>query len=157
MQLAEFCQSFSAHNIACIGLGNMDRGDDGAGIALAQRLQSIYPDRIFSESEKPVESLILSLMEENRWQAVLFFDAARFEGIEDIHFFASDALQLFQPAYTTHRPPFSLLVQLLKEKGIQCAVLGLRPKSTAFLEPITPEMNALIMELETFIKIYLPN
>ena len=152
-QLSEFCQSFHPCHIAYIGLGNIDRADDGAGIILAQRLRTIFPDQVFSESEKPVESRVLHLLEEDRWRAVLFFDAARFEGKANVHFFSGEALYLFQPAYTTHRPPFSLLIQLLKEKGIQPAVLGIRPKSTTLLEPITSEMNDLIAELERLIKV----
>ena len=155
IKLSQFCNSFKPYNIACIGLGNIDRADDGAGIVLAQRLQSIYPERVFSESEKPAESHVFHLLEANRWKAVLFFDAARFEGKENVHFFSGETLTLFQPAYTTHRPPFSLLVELLEEKGVQSAVLGMRPVSTAFLEPITFEMNNLIAELEIFMKRHL--
>src|SRR5512137_566100 len=58
-----------------LGLGNTDRGDDGAGILVAEALKKPFPSYSFSEHDG-IEGTVLDISEKREDATVIFVDAA---------------------------------------------------------------------------------
>ena len=58
-----------------LGLGNVDRADDGAGVLVALELKKRFPDQSFSEHDG-VEGTVLDIAEKDEQSIVFFVDAA---------------------------------------------------------------------------------
>ncbi|MCJ7812300.1 hydrogenase maturation protease, partial [bacterium] len=110
--------SISVESMAVIGLGNLDRADDGVGLALVSRLQVYLPERIFLETEHNVEALVFRLLDREDIQTILFIDATHFGGEPgDIRLFHVEDIERFVPVLSTHKIPISLLMGLIRDRG----------------------------------------
>lgn len=134
--------------IAVIGMGNRDRADDGAGILIADTLKKMWPKTVFSESDRPVESHVLKLLENSRIQTVLLIDTADFQGRpgEARLFEAHDACRIVA-SVSTHQAPVSLLIETLSQHDRRIFLLGLQPASTALMQAVSPEMREAVQTM----------
>ena len=62
--------------IALIGMGNQDRGDDAAGIMIADGLRECWP-HVYSESERYAETHVMNLKDHHIITTIFFIDVTR--------------------------------------------------------------------------------
>jgi len=137
---------------AVVGLGNLDRADDGFGIELVGRLKKSFPDIIFSELEKAVEGIVYDFLE-FQFDLLIFADAVHFKGIPgELKIFNSKDIDRFVSPLSTHKVPLSLLMGLIQEHKKSSYLLGVQPASIEFRGNMTPEVSSSIDFLERYFK-----
>ncbi len=148
-----FDDSVCSESMVVIGLGNLDRTDDGVGLVLVSKLQACFPDCAFLETEHTLEMLVLELLDREDVRTILFIDAAHFGGKPgDVRFFHAEDVERFIPMLSTHKVPISLLMHLIRDRGKNPVLLGVEPKSVALFGSISPEIRDTINRLEMVIK-----
>lgn len=118
-----------------VTLGNSDRGDDGAGCAVASRL---IPDGLCTllDAEGCPEKAVVAA-QESRAEKVVFIDAARFGG-------AAGEVRLIEPHHlpvdslSTHSIPVPLLIPLLHQDGVkEVYIVGIEPETFQLHAPLS--------------------
>ena len=113
-----------------LGLGYLDKADDGAGVLVVRALKKLFPSYSYSEHDG-VEGTVLDISEKEEEATVLFVDAAdlhappgtiRVVRREDI----SDR------EITTHRVAVALMAAILERVGKGCAVICIQPETIEF-------------------------
>jgi hydrogenase maturation protease len=139
---------WSPFEIALIGMGNRDRGDDGAGIHIAEAFKNKSP-YIFSEAERSVESFVMELKDIRHIKTVLFIDAVHFNGKPgEARLFNSSDVQRIMPAVSTHQISLSPLVELLVQCKKEVFLLGIQPETTALMLKMSHSVEMTIRQIE---------
>jgi hydrogenase maturation protease len=143
-------QSISkSESIAVIGLGNPDRADDGLGIILSEKLQRKYPERVFSERQRSVEGIVINLLERKEIDTFIFVDATDFGGEPgETKLFTAIDMERFMPAFSTHKVPISMLMDLIVQQGKKPILLGVQPGSVELLGEMSPGVLKTMKDLE---------
>jgi len=128
--------------VCCIGLGNLDYGDDGFGVRLAEKLIA-----------EGVPDVILAGTAPDRWigQAagfghIVFLDAVDF-GAEpgSVVFLDSAQMAARFPQISTHKISLGLLAQWAEANGtIKAWLLGAQPESLKPAEQLTPVLQTTL-------------
>ena len=128
--------------VCCIGLGNLDYGDDGFGMRLAEKLIA-----------EGVPDVILAGTVPDRWigQAagfghIVFLDAVDF-GAEPGSVVFLDSAQMVArfPQISTHKISLGLLAQWAEANGtIKAWLLGAQPESLKPAEQLTPVLQTTL-------------
>ena len=148
-----FDDSVFSESIVVIGLGNIDRADDGVGLVLASKLRVSFPERVYLETEHGLETLVSGLIDREDVQTILFVDASRFGGNPgEIKFFYAEDIKRFVPVLSTHKVPISLLMGLICDRGKNPVLLGVEPKSVELFGSMSSEVENTIEQLEKIIK-----
>ena len=135
-------------SVAVIGLGNPDRADDGVGIVLASILKTHFPDRIFLETERHVEQLVLDLIENPNIKTILFVDAVDFGGPGGtIKQFGVEESRRFMPSVSTHRVPIGFLMHLLTQEGKIAYLIGVQPESLELMGEMSPSVEKTVSKI----------
>jgi hydrogenase maturation protease len=156
--MKKLLQSISkSESIVVIGLGNPDRADDGLGIMLSEKLQREYPERVFSERQRSVEGIVIELLENKAIDTFIFVDATDFGGDPgEIRLFSAEDSERFMPAFSTHKVPISLLMDLIVQHGKKSVLLGVQPGSVELLgemsQDVIQTMKALEKELSDYLQ-----
>ena len=130
-----------------IGMGNMDRSDDGAGLKIAEKLKARFPERAFLESEKSVEGLVFDFIENPAFDTILFIDAVNFgEEPGTVRLFTAEDIPKFQPAVSTHKVPMSLLMDLIVQKNKKPLLLGIQPGSVKLMGEMSEAVKKVIVQ-----------
>jgi hydrogenase maturation protease len=125
-----------------LGLGNLDRADDGAGVLVAHALKKPFPRFSFSEHDG-VEGIVLDISETPGCATVFFVDAANIRSSpgtirvvrrEDIN----------DKEITTHRVTVALMAALLERGGKRSAVVCIQPERIEFREPVTEPVQKAV-------------
>ncbi len=129
-----------------LGLGNMDRGDDGAGVLVAQELKKPFPRFSFSEHDG-VEGTVLDISETPGDLTVFFVDAANMgERPGTVKVVRKDDID--EKEITTHRVAVSLMASLLEREGKRSAVICIQPGLIEFrgrmTEPVESAVKAVV-------------
>ncbi len=131
----------AADKVVVLGVGNPDKGDDGAGIAAAESLRK----RLSPARKRRVHVLIGEAAPENltgkiRTYApdlVVILDAA-VGGFPPGTLFRVDPGKIADDGVTTHRISLRWLVRYIEESiGCPVIVLGIEPESVDFKEDIS--------------------
>jgi hydrogenase maturation protease len=123
----------AALRIVVLGVGNPDKGDDGAGVAAAAALRR----RLSPAHKRRIRVLLGGAVPENLTgkirafgpELVVLIDAA-IGGLEPGAVFRVEPQKIADDGVTTHRISLRLLVRYIEE-SIRCPVLvlGIEPKS----------------------------
>lgn len=117
--------------IAVVGMGNVDRADDGFGIKVAESLKLEFPDRIFIEDEG-MEGILNTINERKDIDFVVFVDTVdanekngtlliiEKENIEDIKY--------------SHKIPLKLYLSLVDKPS---CIIGIQPEQLNFMQPVS--------------------
>lgn len=133
--------------IYVLGLGNLDRADDGAGVLVAHALKKPFPKFSFSEHDG-VESIVLDISETPGDATVFFVDAANLKAApgtirvvrrEDIN----------EKEITTHRVAVALMAALLEKGGKRSAVICIQPELTEFRGPVSEPVRKAVDTVST--------
>jgi hydrogenase maturation protease len=137
-----------------MGLGNVDYGDDGLGVRLAEKLAAAGVPDVIVAGTMP-ERFIDSAIAED-FDNLIFLDAVEFDApAGSVVFLNADEMAARFPQISTHKISLGLLAKLVEEKGKTMArLLGIQPeslKSTGELSPVVLEtleiLNDLLCEL----------
>ncbi|MBN1677488.1 MAG: hydrogenase maturation protease [Candidatus Thermoplasmatota archaeon] len=125
-----------------LGLGNLDRADDGAGVLVAHALKKPFPKFSFSEHDG-VEGTVLDISETPGDATVFFVDAANIGAppgtIEVVR-----KEDINDKEITTHRIAVALMASLLERGGKRSAVICIQPGRIEFREPITEPVERAV-------------
>ena len=137
--------------IAVIGMGNRDRGDDGAGIMVADAFKDRAP-YVFSESERTAESFVMGLKDIEKIKTVIFIDAVHFDGKPgEVRLFNSHSVKKIMPAVSTHQISLSPLMSLLIQHKKEVYLLGIQPETTALMSKMSHSVEKAIRHIEMLI------
>lgn len=135
-----------AERVAAVGIGNVDLGDDGFGVRMAERLMEAgYPDSHVAATMP--ERWMLQLMK-NPVDHVIFLDALelRAEPGSAAFLSAEEVTSLF-PQVSTHKISLGTLAELIaSEWHARVWLLGVQPKTLAGSE-LSPEIEASLQHL----------
>ena len=121
--------------IYVLGLGNTDRGDDGAGILVAEALKKPFPDYSFSEHDG-IEGTVLDISERMEDSTILFVDAADM-GLEPGSLRLIPRESIKETEITTHRVAVALMSSILEKSGKMTAVVAVQPLGIEFRSPVS--------------------
>jgi hydrogenase maturation protease HycI len=134
-----------------LGVGNMDRGDDGAGVVAARTIAMSIPRRLRSkvmiilghETPETTTGEIRAF----RPDCVLIFDAAIAKRRAGALFIVEREL-LVDEALSTHRLSLAMLVRYLEESvGCRVVVLGIQPRRTDCGSTLSPPVQKAVDRL----------
>jgi hydrogenase maturation protease len=113
-----------------LGLGYLDKADDGAGVLVAHALKKLFPSYSYSEHDG-VEGTVLDISEKKEDANVFFVDAA------DLHAPPGTIRvvrreEIDDREITTHRVAVALMAAILERAGKGCAVICIQPETIAF-------------------------
>jgi len=138
----------SCRKIAMVGVGNEDKGDDGAGVEIVRRLQEKIesPNLLLIEAGKVPENFTKEIKEFEPVITVLI-DAADFGGRPgEVIFAPPDSIR--GAAFSTHTLPLSVLADYIqRESGSKVFLLGIQPKQTKLGEKLSAEVESTVSEL----------
>jgi hydrogenase 3 maturation protease len=130
-----------------VGIGNLLRGDDGAGVAVVRRLRARgrTQARLIEAGTAPEN--YLGPITQAQPAAVIIVDAAdmgRAPGtIADV-----DVDESGWPSLSTHAPSLQPLVAYLRaETGARVRLIGIQPAARALDAPLSPEVEAAVGRL----------
>jgi len=122
--------------VIVLGIGNELRGDDAAGILFVKKLKKNKRYRCYDCGTAPEN--FIGRVEKEMPDLVLLVDAADFEG-EPGSVLITDPKSAVGMV-STHSVPLSIMTKILEESGIECVLVGIKPKSTEF----GGEMSAVV-------------
>jgi hydrogenase 3 maturation protease len=137
-----------------MGLGNIDYGDDGLGVRLAEKLTAAGVPDVLAAGTMP-ERFIDSAIAED-FDTLIFLDAVEFGApAGSVVFLDAEEMAARFPQISTHKISLGLLAKLVEEKGnTKARLLGIQPeslKSAGELSPVVREtletLNDLLCEL----------
>jgi hydrogenase maturation protease len=146
---------YTPFEIAVIGIGNLDRGDDGAGVAVADAFKDRAP-YVFSESERSAESFVMGLKDIEKIKTVLFIDAVHFNGKPgEVKLFNSHSIKKIMPVLSTHQVSLSPLMGILIQHKKEVYLLGIQPETTALMSKMSHSVEKAIRHIEMLISEFL--
>jgi len=143
---SELAARLAGKRFGVVGVGNILRGDDGAGPALIALLAERRAGFPFVDASEVPENYG-GWVEKQGLEAVVFVDAVAFEGAPgEWRIVAID--ELMHSASSTHRLSLHFLIRYLKERWHGDALLiGVQPKSMKLGEGLSPEVEAAVAEI----------
>ncbi len=146
--LADDLRARLVGRVVVMGIGNPDRGDDGAGLLVAGLLAEALPGGDLPD-DRTVTVLMAGEVPESwlgpavavRPDAVLMVDAVDM-GAEPGSASLLEPEDLRGGATFTHRTPLALLSKFLRrETGADVLLLAIQPRSLEWGEPMSPEVQ----------------
>ena len=124
--------------VCLIGVGNVDYGDDGFGVRLAEALE------VMNAGTNP-ERFIGRVADEGFYH-VIFLDAVEFGGAPgSVALLNSDEMAARFPQISTHKISVGLLAKQLESNGRTKAwLLGVQPESLKLGGRLTPTVQATL-------------
>jgi len=131
--------------IYVLGLGNTDRGDDGAGVLVAEELKKPFPSYSYSEHDG-VEGTVLDISEKDEDLTVFFVDASDMKMIPgSTRVVSKDEIK--DTEITTHRVAVALMASILERAGKRSAVICIQPKTIEFRGQVSTPVRSSIDRL----------
>ena len=123
-----------------LGLGYVDKADDGAGVLVAETLKKPFPLFSFSEHDG-VEGTVLDISERSGPATVFFVDATDI-GSEPGTILVVPREDIKETEVSTHRVTVALMASVLEKGGKGTAVVCMQVKSLEFRAAMSPEVSA---------------
>jgi hydrogenase maturation protease len=122
---------------AYILVGNALRGDDGAGVFIAENLPADHDTIIVINAGDSPERIFYRVLEERPVKTVII-DAADFNGMPgEVRTFSHS--RLHEAPLSTHRFPLAVIAQLIAEDlGCEVHVVGIQIRSANLGSPMDP-------------------
>ncbi len=129
-----------------LGLGYVDKADDGAGVLVANTLKKTFPDHSFSEHDG-VEGVVMDISGRSGPGVVLFVDAGDLKASPGtIEIVARD--QIKDTEISTHRVPVALMAAILERSGKRVAIVAIQPKCLEFRADMSEEVGRAVAAVE---------
>ncbi len=129
-----------------LGIGNPDRGDDGLGPALIDRLQGLSGVTCIKCDDMPEN--YTDVIREAQPEMILMIDAVDFGGQSgEVILIQSNALPQ-RDRFTTHHASLTVVMNYLQHAtGAQVWLLGVQPQSTQEGGGLSPEIEQVLDQL----------
>jgi len=126
-------------NVVILGIGNPDRGDDGVGPYLAERLAGQVDAEVINCEEIP-ESYT-GVIRELQPDTIIILDAVSM-GQKPGAVAVLTHQEVSTAGYSTHSASIGLLMKYLKQQtGAEVFLLGIQPGNTSYASPMTPHIR----------------
>ncbi len=148
-------RALAGKRIVLLGIGNIERGDDGAGVILARRLIGRGKAGVVDGGAAPENYLgpVLS----GRPDVILLADACPYAETGR-GWVLLDREQLQSAACGTHGLSPALIMEFLeKETGVDVFLLGIEAVSTDWGAPLSPAVEKTLSGLEQLLLPLLPD
>jgi hydrogenase maturation protease len=118
-------------SVAFLGIGNVDRSDDGAGMALAQKLSGAGIPNVFLGGLTPEKHL--PSIREDGYDTVALLDAANVGATPgSIAIFDAQEIKSRFPIVSTHKLSAGMLAQLITDgNSAKVWLIGIQPETLA--------------------------
>jgi hydrogenase maturation protease HycI len=125
-------------SVVIMGIGNPGRGDDGVGSLVARRISNVPGARVIDAQDVPED--YLGLIVRQKPDTVVLIDSVDLDSAPgSIALLDKDQMAGYWPS--THRAPVSLLMDYLqRETQALIFLIGIQPRQTDFLEPMSEEV-----------------
>ena len=136
--------------VVVLGIGNPERGDDGAGSVVAQRIQGGAGFRVFDAQDVPEN--YLGPIVAARPDTVILIDAVDLGAAPgSVSILTKDHLAGYWPS--THRIPLSLVMNYLeRETGADVFLVGVQPAQLEFGQPMSETVRRTATDLAAVIE-----
>jgi len=131
----------SAHRLCFMGIGNLDYGDDGFGVRLAQELIAAGLPNVIIGGPHPEESL--QYISDQSFEEVVFLDAIDFGAqAGSVILTGRDDIENHFPQISTHKISLSVLAKLIESNGkTRVWLLGAQPESLKQGHLLSPKLE----------------
>jgi hydrogenase maturation protease len=141
--------------VCLMGLGNVDYGDDGFGVRLAERIGA----RAHGTGDAPcrhdvinagtMPERFLGRLAKEDFDNLIFLDAIEFNGAPGSMIFlnAGEMTARF-PQISTHKISLGVLAEYIEAEGTKAWLLGVQPKSLKTAGGLTPIVQATLEVLD---------
>lgn len=129
-----------------LGIGNVMKGDDGAGPILISRLKGKTKANLLDCEEVP-ENYTQPIIEA-RPDKIVIVDAADWNGpAGEIRLI--DAEEINNISFSTHDSSLQIFINYLKKllPNVYIIIIGIQPKRKYFLDSLSPEVEKTVDEL----------
>lgn len=137
--------------LVVLGIGNPLRGDDAIGLKVIQNLLGKVPQKVLLLECETTPENFLSEIEQFEPTHVLMIDAAHLNqeaGVSRL----IPVEEIAGVALSTHMLPLSFLAELIKQNTkADVTLLGIQPKSIAFKEGLSPELQEASRKISNLI------
>ncbi len=140
------------HGRVCfMGLGNVDYGDDGFGVHLAERIEVAGLADVIIAGTMPER--FTGTVADNSYDCLLFLDAAEFGGAPgSVIFLDAEEMAARFPQVSTHKISLGLLAKWIEESGkTKVFLLGVQPESLKNTQELTPTMQTTLEVLSSLL------
>ncbi len=146
----ELIERLRGKRFGVVGIGNVVRGDDGAGCMLIERLGGDFPMPIVDCAEVPEN--YGGWVERRDLDSVVYVDAVDFGG-EPGEVRIVELEKMMQSATSTHHLSLHYMVRFLKEEWRGDAMMvGIQPVSIGVGEPVCDEVMAGVEKLAAILR-----
>jgi hydrogenase maturation protease len=127
-----------------MGLGNVDYGDDGFGVRLAERLEAEGLTDVIVAGIMPER--FIGTVTDNNYDCLLFLDAAEFGGTPgSVIFLNAEEMAARFPQISTHKISLGLLAKWIEDSGkTKAFLLGVQPESLKTVQELTQTVQATL-------------
>jgi hydrogenase 3 maturation protease len=145
--LREQIQQCLQGRVCFLGLGNVDCGDDGFGVRLAERLETDGLSDVIIAGTMPER--FTGTVTDNNYDYLLFLDAAEFGAAPgSVIFLNAEEMAARFPQISTHKISLGLLAKWIEESGkTRVFLLGVQPESLKTVQDLTPTVQATLEAL----------
>lgn len=137
--------------ICIMGLGNVEYGDDGFGVYLAEELAAAGAAGVIIAGTTPER--YLGFIAEQRFNHLLVIDAVDFSGEPgSVAFLNAIEIENSYPQISTHKISLGVLAKVLEEAGTHVWLLGVQPESLRPGRYLTATLQATLEAIHTLLK-----
>lgn len=123
--------------VAVVGVGHALRGDDAAGLALAERAAPLSGENLLVLEGGPAPENVTGVLRRFKPELVLLVDAAEMGATPGTVRWLS-AREVEGLSATTHTMPLSILAHYLEQElGCQVYLIGIQPGQNGIGEPLS--------------------
>ena len=133
--------------IAVVGIGNELRGDDAAGVLVAEELKESRRKKILAINGGPAPENFTGEIIRAKPTHVVFVDATWMElPPGEIRVVAPEAID--NASFSTHTLPVNVLISYLVQSiGCKVLTIGIQPLQTEFAAPMTREVKRAALDV----------
>ena len=137
--------------ICVMGVGNVDYGDDGLGVYLAEELAAAGVAGVIIAGTTPEH--YLASVAEQRFDHLLLVDAVDFGGEPgSVTFLNAAEIEHGYPQISTHKISLGVLAKVMEEAGTRVWLLGVQPESLRPGQYLTATLQATLEAIHGLLK-----
>jgi hydrogenase 3 maturation protease len=131
--------------VVIMGIGNPCRGDDAAGSLVVRQIRDAPGVRVIDAQDVPEDYLCLAANQQPN--TVVLIDSVDLDSAPGvIALLDKDQMGCYWPS--THRVPICLLMNYLeRETHARVFLIGIQPRQTGFLEPMSDEVSSSVARI----------
>jgi hydrogenase maturation protease len=139
--LREQIQQCLQGHVCFMGLGNVDYGDDGFGVRLAEKLEAEGLSDVIIAGTMPER--LTGTVADNNYDYLLFLDAAEFGAAPgSVIFLNAEEMVARFPQISTHKISLGLLAKWIEDScKTRAFLLGVQPESLKNVQELTPTVQ----------------